>query len=45
LLAQRAALEAQLAAGQARLSANEALARLLLDAHQLWPLGEQDDHH
>lgn len=45
LLAQRAALEAQLAAGQARLSANEALARLLLDAHQLWPLGEHDDHH
>lgn len=45
LLAQRAALEAQLAAGQARLAANEALARLLLDAHQLWPLGEDNDHH
>lgn len=37
LLAQRAALDARLAAGQARLTANEAIARLLLDAHQLWP--------
>ncbi|MEW6678577.1 MAG: TolC family protein [Pseudomonadota bacterium] len=45
LLAQRTALEAQLAAGQARLAANEAIARLLLDAHQLWPLGADSDHH
>jgi len=45
LLAQRNALEAQLAAGQARLAANEALARLMLDAHQLWPLAENQDHH
>lgn len=42
LLAQRTALEAQLAAGTARLAANEAIARLLLDAHQLWPL--RDEH-
>ncbi len=38
LLARRAALEAKLAAGQARLDANESIARLLLDAHRLWPL-------
>ncbi|TCJ15823.1 TolC family protein [Parasulfuritortus cantonensis] len=48
LLAQRNALDAQLAAGQARLAANEAVARLMLDAHQLWPLGgeheEGEDH-
>lgn len=42
LLAQRSALEAELAAAQARLSANEAIARLMLDAHGLWPLGDQD---
>ncbi len=42
LLARRTALEARLATEQARLSANEAIARLLLDAHQLWPL---DEHH
>ncbi len=41
LLARRAALEAQLAAGQARVAANEASARLLLDAHRLWPLGDE----
>lgn len=45
LLARRTALEAQLAAGQARLAANEAIARLLLDAHHLWPLGGDEDHH
>ena len=45
LLAQRNALEAQLAAGQARLAANEAVARLMLDAHRLWPLGSDEDHH
>ncbi len=43
LQAQRASLETGLAAEQARLSANEAIARLLLDAHQLWPLGHE--HH
>lgn len=45
LLARRAALEARLAAGQAGLSANEALARLLLDAHRLWPPGGDETHH
>lgn len=45
LLARRSALEAQLAAGQARLAANEAIARLLLDAHRLWPLSEEHDDH
>lgn len=44
LMAQRAALESQLAAGQARLAANEAVARLMLDAHRLWPLGDGDEH-
>lgn len=42
LLARRTALEARLAAEQARSSANEAIARLLLDAHQLWAM---DEHH
>jgi outer membrane protein TolC len=45
LMARRSALEAQLAAGQARLAANEATARLLLDAHLLWPLSEDHDDH
>lgn len=45
LLARRTLLETQLAAGQARLAANEAIARLLLDAHQLWPMEDHDDHH
>jgi outer membrane protein, heavy metal efflux system len=45
LMAQRAALEAKLTAGLARLAANEAIARLMLDAHRLWPLGGDDDHH
>lgn len=44
LLARRTALEALLAAGQARLASNEAIARLLLDAHRLWPLGNGDEH-
>ncbi|MEW5788656.1 MAG: TolC family protein [Pseudomonadota bacterium] len=42
LLARRNALDSRLAAGQARLAANEAIARLLLDAHQLWPLADVD---
>lgn len=45
LLARRTLLETQLAAGQARLAANEAIARLLLDAHQLWPMEDHDAHH
>lgn len=44
LLAHRSAIEAQLAAEQARLAANEAVARLLLDAHRLWPLGGEAEH-
>ncbi|TCS70017.1 outer membrane protein TolC [Sulfuritortus calidifontis] len=42
LLAQRAALQARLAAEQGRLEANLAIARLLLDAHSLW-LAEPDE--
>jgi outer membrane protein TolC len=42
-MARRQAIEARLAAGQARLDANEARYRLLLDAHQLWAL-DVDDH-
>jgi cobalt-zinc-cadmium efflux system outer membrane protein len=45
LLARRAALEAHLTAGQARLAANEAIARLLLDAHRLWFLADGDEQH
>ncbi len=37
-LARRQAIEARLAAAQARLGANEARYRLLLDAHELWDL-------
>lgn len=44
LLARRAALDAQLAAAQARIAGNEAVARLLLDAHRLWPLDDDDEH-
>ncbi|MCL4779434.1 MAG: TolC family protein [Gammaproteobacteria bacterium] len=40
LLARRNAAEAEVAAGQARLDANEAIARMLLDAHRLWPMDE-----
>jgi len=45
LFAQRVALDSLLAAGQARLSANEAVARLLLDAHQLWQLERDGAGH
>ena len=46
LLARRSALEAALTESLARLDANEARYRLLLDAHQLWPLDNRaDDHH
>jgi outer membrane protein TolC len=41
--ARRQASEARLAATQARLEASEARYRLLLDAHELWPL-DGDDH-
>ena len=47
LTARRQALEANLAAALARLGAAEARYRLMLDAHQLWPLdidGEDEDH-
>lgn len=43
LLARRQALEANLAATLARLDANEARYRLLLDSHQLWPI-DADEH-
>jgi len=29
----------------AQLDASEARYRLLLDAHQLWPLDNEDEHH
>jgi outer membrane protein TolC len=45
LLARRSAIESRLATEQARLAANEAVARLLLDAHQLWPLAGDHDGH
>lgn len=50
LTARRQALEASLAASLAMLSARESRYRLLLDAHQLWPLnadeeGEEDAEH
>ena len=47
LAARRQALEANLAAALARLEAAEARYRLMLDAHQLWPLdvdGAGEDH-
>lgn len=40
--ARRQAIEARLAATQAQLDANEARYRLLLDAHELWDLAEED---
>lgn len=43
LLARRQALEAKLDAALAQIDANEARYRLLLDAHQLWPL-DPDEH-
>lgn len=45
LWARKAALEARLTAEKSRLDANEAVARLLLDAHRLWPLAGEDDLH
>jgi len=46
LTAQRLALESSLAENLVRLDANEARYRLLLDAHQLWPLDvDGDEHH
>lgn len=43
LLARRQALEAGLAAALAQLNARESRYRLLLDAHQLWPLDRDED--
>ena len=45
LIARRFALESSLAENLAQLDANEARYRLLLDAHQLWPLGNDGDEH
>jgi outer membrane protein TolC len=46
LTAQRFSLESSLAENLAQLDANEARYRLLLDAHQLWSLGnDADEHH
>lgn len=45
LIARRFALESSLAENLAQLDANEARYRLLLDAHQLWPLGNEEDVH
>ena len=44
LQARRNALEAHLGAQAARWDTQEALARVLVDAHQLWP-AEEDAHH
>ncbi len=44
LTARRLALESTLAEHISQLDANETRYRLLLDAHQLWPLAEHDDH-
>jgi len=44
-IARRFALESSLAEILAQLDANEARYRLLLDAHQLWPLENEDEHH
>ncbi|MDO9011133.1 MAG: TolC family protein [Gallionella sp.] len=43
LTARRFALESSLTETLARLDANETRYRLLLDAHQLWPLDEDDE--
>lgn len=47
LLARRQGMEARLAAALARFEAAETYYRLLLDTHQLWPLGsdESEGHH
>lgn len=42
-IARRQAIETRLAATQASLDASEAHYRLLLDAHQLWPLDSHDN--
>lgn len=44
LTARRLALESTLAENISQLDANETRYRLLLDAHQLWPQVEHDDH-
>lgn len=41
----RFALESSLAENLAQLDSNEARYRLLLDAHQLWPLDNENEHH
>lgn len=47
LLARRQGMEARLGTDLARLAAAESHYRLLLDTHQLWPLGreEEEGHH
>ena len=45
LTARRFALESSLAENLAQLDANEARYRLLLDAHQLWSLDQDEDEH
>jgi outer membrane protein TolC len=47
LLARRQGMEARLGTDLARLAASESHYRLLLDTHQLWPLGreEEEGHH
>ena len=45
LTARRLALESSLAENLVQLDANEARYRLLLDAHQLWPLADDEDGH
>ena len=44
LSARRQQLEASLEAGAASLSAHEAMARLRLDAHQIWAPGHEEGH-
>lgn len=45
LTARRLALESTLSENISQLDANETRYRLLLDAHQLWPMTERDEHH
>lgn len=45
LSARRFALESSMTENLAQLDANEARYRLLLNAHQLWPLENEDEHH
>jgi len=45
LSSRRFALESSLAEKLAQLDANEARYRLLLDAHQLWTLDNENEHH